>query len=192
MNKRLPNALLLLSCAVLLGACGGGALNATVGGTVSGLGSGLSLTLQNNGGDNLTISANQSFVFPASISPNAAYNVTVSNQPTGQTCVVSNASGSIDAMGDNISGISVSCNVTASLGGTLKGLAPGTSVTLSNNGLLLPLDANGSFSYPGLLPSGTVYSVSVSIQPVGETCVVSNPSGVIAENVTSLVTVTCN
>ncbi len=192
MKTKLPNALLLSTCILLLSACGGGALDATVGGAVSGLGTGLSLTLQNNGGDNLTLTSNQSFIFATPVAPNKTYSVTVLNQPTGQSCSVGNASGSINSMGNNVSNISVNCNVTASLGGTLTGLAPGTSVTLSNNGLLLSLDVNGSFVYLGLLPAGTTYSASVSTQPVGETCVVSNPTGTIADNVTAMVSVACN
>jgi len=192
MKTKIFNVLLLCVCSLLLSACGGGSLNASVGGAVSGLGSGLSLTLQNNGGDNLTLTSNQSFTFATSISPNSTYNVTVLNQPTGQTCAVTNGSGSIDAMGDNIGNVSVSCNVTSSVGGTVSGLLPGTSVTLSNNGLLLQIDTNGSFAFPGLLLAGTPYNVSISIQPAGETCQVSNALGVVVDNVTAQVLVACH
>src|SRR5215471_107899 len=62
----------------------------TVGGTVSGL-SGTGLVLQDNGGDNLTISANGAFTFATKAT---AYNVTVLTQPTNppQTCTVTGGS----------------------------------------------------------------------------------------------------
>jgi len=60
------NAMAVLLNAVLLAACGGGggsgAASYTVGGTLSGL-AGSGLVLQINGGDDLTLSANQSFSF---------------------------------------------------------------------------------------------------------------------------------
>ena len=65
----------------------------TVGGTVSGLGSGQSVILKNNGGDDLTVSANGAFTFPMWVTVNTAYAVTVSGQPAGQTCTVTSGSG---------------------------------------------------------------------------------------------------
>jgi hypothetical protein len=58
----------------------------TVGGTVAGL-NGSNLVLQNNSGDNLTLSANGSF--------EAAFSVTVLTQPTkpAQNCIVSGSNG---------------------------------------------------------------------------------------------------
>lgn len=194
MNSKFHFTLLFSLCGVLLSACGGGVSNATIGGAVSGLGTGLSLTLQDNGGDNLTISSNQSYTFPTSIAPNSGYNVAVLSQPTGETCTVSNGTGSVDSMGDNVGNVSVSCSVTSSLGGTVSGLAQGTSVTLANNGIpLSPALVNGSFAYPGLLTTGSAYSLTVSGQPVGgETCTITSPSiGVILAGTTTTITVVC-
>ncbi len=69
----------------------------TVGGTVSGLGSGQSVVLQNNGGDDLTVSANGAFTFTMWVTLNDAYAVTVAGQPAGQTCAVENGSGVADS-----------------------------------------------------------------------------------------------
>src|SRR5690606_13281941 len=63
----------------------------TIGGTVSGLEG--SLVLQNNGGDDLLVSANGPFTFAARIDDGATYDVTVRTQPGGQACVVSQGSG---------------------------------------------------------------------------------------------------
>jgi hypothetical protein len=76
----------------------------TVGGTVTGLGSGKAVVLQNNGGSGLTVSANGSFNFVSEIG--AGYVVTVLTQPTGQTCRVSNGSGTANS---NVTNVAVSC-----------------------------------------------------------------------------------
>lgn len=80
----------------------------SVGGSVSGLASGNSVTIQNNGGDSLTIGANSTFVFPGLLLPGASYTVTVVAQPSGQTCAVSQGSGTV--VNSNVSNVVVSCS----------------------------------------------------------------------------------
>src|SRR6202011_1288751 len=71
----------------------------TIGGTATGLvGSGL--VLQDNGGDNLTVTSGgttgaASFTFATVLSSGASYAVTILTQPTspGQTCAATNGSG---------------------------------------------------------------------------------------------------
>lgn len=58
----------------------------TVGGTVSGLSG--TVVLQDNGADNLILSANGPFTFATALAPEAAYAVTVKTNPAGQTCTV--------------------------------------------------------------------------------------------------------
>ena len=59
----------------------------TIGGTVTGL-TGAGLVLQDNGGDNLTVSANAtSFTFSTAVASGGAYSVTVLTQPAGQSCM---------------------------------------------------------------------------------------------------------
>lgn len=77
----------------------------TVGGSISGLTG--SVTLQNNGADNLVSNANGGFTFATALSDGSAYAVTVSTQPTGQTCTISNGSGTIS--GADITDVGVSC-----------------------------------------------------------------------------------
>jgi len=57
----------------------------TVGGNVTGL-TGSGLVLQNNGGDNLAVTADGPFTFATAIAAGAPYSVTVQTQPSGQTC----------------------------------------------------------------------------------------------------------
>ncbi len=75
------------------------ALTYRVGGTVSGLETGNSVTLQNNGGDDLTVNADGSFNFVTELNDGDDYAVTVLTQPTQpeQLCAVTNDSGTIDA-----------------------------------------------------------------------------------------------
>lgn len=82
----------------------------TIGGTVAGL-SGTGLVLQDNGGDNLTVSANGTFTFATSVATGGAYAVTVSTQPTGpaQRCILTGASGNAAA---NVTGVMVNCLTT--------------------------------------------------------------------------------
>src|SRR6267378_2308652 len=60
----------------------------SVGGSVTGL-TGGTVVLQDNGGDNLTVSADGAFTFPTKLTNSSAYNTTVLTQPSGQTCTVS-------------------------------------------------------------------------------------------------------
>lgn len=149
----------------------------TLGGTVSGLASGGQLTLDDNGGDALTVTANGSFTFATPIAWGGSYSVTVATQPTGQVCTVSNGSGA--NVSTNISGVVVTCSsATFAVGGTLSGLASGAQVTLYDNGAdPLTLTANGSFQFSTPVANGGSYAVTVATQPSGQWCTVSNGSG---------------
>lgn len=194
MNRALEKLVLACACAVAVGslmACGGGR-QADIGGGVSNLGPGLSLTLQNNQADNLTVTRNGAFHFVTNLGRRDTYNVMVVLQPTGQTCSVANGSGTVDYRGTSVNTVGVTCATTSSVGGTVSGLAAGTSVSLGNAGTVLPVAANGAFAFSGLLPAGSIYDVSVVIQPAGQICSVLNPLGMVAANVMASVTVTCH
>jgi len=189
---RSPSHFLLYALTTLsLAACGGASDDATIGGTLSGLGSGLSVVLQDNSTDNLTLTSNGTFSFTTDLSAGSAYSVTVLTQPVGQTCAVANASGTVDSNADSVSNVVVACSTSSSVGGTVSGLASGTSVTLSNGSVLLPIAANGSFAFPGTLTAGSTYNVSISTQPAGQTCTLSNANGTVAANVMAVVVVAC-
>ena len=78
-----------------------------IGGMVSGL-SGTGLVLENNGGDNLSVSANGSFTFATPIASGTNYSVTVLTQPTNpaQTCAATSGNGTADA---NVTAVQVTC-----------------------------------------------------------------------------------
>ena len=160
----------------------------TVGGTVSGLSG--TVVLQDNGGDNLSLSANGSFTFATALAGGAAYNVTVSTNPSGQTCTVANGPGAIAS--GNVTNVAVTCgsSATYTVGGTVSGLS-GTVVLQDNGGDNLSVSANGSFTFATALAGGAAYNITVSTFPSGQTCTVANGSGAIATANVTNVAVTC-
>jgi hypothetical protein len=187
-------ARILVTTALTIGlaACGGNDLDGAIGGSLSGLGTGLSLTLQDNSADSLTLTSNGSFQFATKLPAGHSYNVTVLTQPEGQACDVANGSGTLDSFATPVSTVAVVCVSTSSVTGTVSGLALGTGVTLSNGAVLLPIAANGPFAFPGQVSVGSTYEVTVATQPVGQTCAVTNGTGTVAANTASQVTVTCS
>ena len=76
-----------------------------IGGTVSGLIR--PITLQNNLGDNLTLSTDGPFVFPGKIDAHRAYSVTVLTPPPGLTCTVAGNAGTVAA---DVNDVSIICS----------------------------------------------------------------------------------
>lgn len=120
-HSRMKIVLSSLFVFAVLGACGGGGGSDTTDNTsitnstlyaisvnVSGL-IGNGLVLQNNSADDLSISSDGTFTFTTTLTDGTAYNVTIKQQPTSpsQSCVVTNASGSIS--GSDIIDVSVNC-----------------------------------------------------------------------------------
>ena len=163
-----------------------------IGGTISGL-MGSGLVLQNNGGDNLTVSSSStSFQFSTPVPFEGSYNVTVQQQPTGLTCTVNNGSGT-NVM-DNVRSISITCSVdTFTIGGTISNLTANGLVLQNNGGDNLTVSSGStSFQFSTPVASGGSYNVTVQQQPTGLTCTVSNGSDTnIMDNVTNI-SITCS
>ena len=163
-----------------------------VGGSVSGLNG--ALVLKNNGTDSLTIGASGAFTFSTALFDQASYDVTVVTQPAGQTCTVTNAAGTVQ--GANVANVQVDCAnnppPTITIGGSLSGLAAGTGLILQDNGGDdLTLAANGSFSFPTPVPSGSPYAVTLAAQPANQTCSVANGTSTAGGSNVTNVQVTC-
>jgi len=186
---------------LVLGGCGGGSTNNTpppppptfaIGGTVSGL-QGIAV-LQNNLGDNLTVSANGNFAFATALSSGSAYGITVKTQPSSptQTCVVGNATGSV--AGAAVTTVTVTCTTnTYGVNGTITGLAGSGLVVQDNGGDDIALFGNVvGFGFAIPIASGATYNVTVKTQPTGpaQTCVVASGSGTIGSALV-IVAVTC-
>ena len=149
----------------------------TISGTVVGMLSGQSVTLQNNSGDNLTVSSNTSFSFTTKVASGATYLVTVLTQPTGQTCTPNLNSGVVPG---NVTDVSIICSYTVyTVSGNVSGLS-GTLVLQNNYGSDQTLTSDGSFSFR--VASSAKYNVRVKTQPNGK-CTVSNGSGTVSADV---------
>ena len=177
------NAFVLLLTSHLLVACGGGyasdptvtgtakggnsgkpttsATSSTysIGGTLSGLASGKSLVLTNNGSNPLTLSANGAFTFSTSFTDGSTYAVAVSTQPVGQTCTVANPNGTLNSA--NITNVNVTCTSSATTPtakllfksnfGKGVSLAPVSGYYTSGHGAwqgLVGTDAETGFTWP--------------------------------------------
>jgi hypothetical protein len=182
---------------IVVAGCGGsggdggitGSVFYTIGGTVSGLVG--TVVLQDNGADDLSVSANGAFTFATEIADGAAYHVTVKTQPSGQTCTASSNTGTI--AGANVTNVSVVCAVnTYTVGGTVSGLT-GTVVLQDNGADDLSISSDGTFTFATPVADGGGYSVTVKTQPTSpnQTCTASSNTGTIAgANVTN-VSVVC-
>jgi hypothetical protein len=180
-------------------ACTTNPVTATIGGTVSGLAPNSSVILQNNGGDSLTITANGAFTFKTAVTGADVYLVTVLTQPTSpnQICTVTGGSGTASA---NVTSVAVNCVLSYTIGGTVTGVV-GTGLILEDSaGTIvekLPISAangNQAFTFTQLVPTGTMYTVTIFAQPTGptQTCVVATGTGTgtATSNVTT-VSITC-
>lgn len=200
--------------AALLAGCGGGnSGDATIGGTVTGLAANTSVVLTNNGGNNLTVTADGSFTFTQSIAAQGSYNVQVATQPAKQTCAVTLGSGVVDFSGDSVHNVAVACTANATIGAEVSGLSSTNgsnsivfSLTLQNDpGILYKstATANGTVGFTDstgaavTLPLGTLYAVAVAQQPTNpaQVCVVNTgtpASGGVVNSSAITVGFTCN
>lgn len=157
--------------------------------TVSGLASGTSVVLSDSNGDSLTFSSNTTKNFATTYASGASYSVSVTTQPTGGTCTLSNASGTV---GSSTVAVTATCAVTTyTISATVTGLNPGATVVLQDDkNDTLNFSSNSTQPFASSYFSGATYSVIVATQPTGETCTLSsNSSGTITSNIT--VTATC-
>ena len=160
----------------------------TVGGSITGL-TASGLVLQNNGADNLTVSSGATtFTFSQTQLAGTAYDVTVFQQPTGETCTVSSGSGTISG---SVSNVGVACTtVTYSITGSASGLtSAGLKLQFYSGGpvqTVTPVTSGSApYTYPNV-PYGTSIALSIVSQPGWETCtrVGTDYSGTITSNVT--------
>ncbi len=156
--------------------------NVPVGGVLTGLASGTTVALSNNGVYQSALTANAAFVLPTYVLNGSAYAVTVSTQPAAQVCSVTNGAGT--ALITNVAGagnVGVNCVAAVPVAGTITGLNTGLTLILANNGAdNLSRTAVGAFTFANSLLNGSPYLVTVATQPTGQTCTVTNASGTAA------------
>ncbi len=164
------------------------AQNYTLSAAVSGLASGATLKLQDNVGNQLQFTINETLTFASTYASGASYSVTIFKQPTGQTCRLgSNASGTITGN----TTVAITCVNSYTLSAAVSGLAAGGTLKVQDNvGNQLQFTTNQTLSFSSTYLSGASYSVSIFSQPAGQTCTLgSNASGTITGNTT--VAITC-
>jgi hypothetical protein len=157
---------------------------------VSGL-AGSGLVLQDNGGDDLSVTANGTATFATAVASGQSYSVSVRTQPTGawQTCTVASPTGTIAGGGVTVN---VTCaNNTYAVGGTVTGLSGSGLVLQDNAADDLSISADGTFTFATKVASGSPYAVTVKSAPSTQNCAVTSGSGTVAGAAISDVAVTC-
>jgi len=186
-----------VSLVAILASCGTSpGYSYTIGGTVNGM-VGSNIVLQNNSGDDRSLSANGAFSFPTPLSDAAAYAVTIKTQPTNpsQVCYVSNDSGTIN--GAPVGDVYVNCVTdptsitvdplgqfayaaneflnqvwvyTINSDGTLSPL--GTPVGTGNSPVSLAFDSSGDYAYVTNMSDNTIWVYTIAngeLTSVGQT-----------------------
>ncbi len=131
-----------------------------VSGILKGLSPGESITLEDNGGDAVTLSANGAFSFPTLVAPGAPYAVTVSTPPTSpiaQKCTVARGAG--NGPGTAVTNVEVDCDLIAffpftanasnailDVSGYGNPATKGAAISLTNDHGGAP---NGAYSFDG-------------------------------------------
>ena len=195
----------LLGLALVLTACGGGGGGGDappvdtptfrVGGQLAGLGAGKTVVIADSSGPSAAVSANGSYSLQ--LPAGTAYSLRIASQPAGQTCTITNGSGTANA---EVSNISVACldnqvpTDARTLGASVAGLAPGKT-------LVLQLVANGSTQEASVSADGPLvfaqpvagpYSITVRSQPLNQTCTVLGGQGSVAAGAPQpAISVTC-
>ncbi len=165
----------------------------SIGGSV--VGSTGSLTLQNSvNASTASVPVPGAFTFATQIPQGASYAVVVTTPPTGQSCAVTNGSGTMSI--SNVTNIAVTCTTNGlSLGGVVSGLGAAKTLVLraaadftSGN---ITVTANGAFTFPVTFVPNAEYEVLVLTQPAGQTCTVLNGAGDFGNAAITNISVTC-
>ncbi len=152
------------------GTGGGTTATYSIGGTVTGLSAnGLTLT---DGTETVSPAANATtFTFPTAVASGTAYTVTVTSQPTGLTCTVSNGTGTVAST--DVTSVKVAC-ATNNLSGTAATGSPITDATVTlvdSQGaqVTAKTDSKGNYSLStaGMTPPFLVKVVTASPSPNG-------------------------
>lgn len=125
----------------------------TVGGTITGLDGTRLLVIQNNGANRVSTSKDYTGVFYSPLADNSSYNITVYDTPPGQTCTVTNGSGTIRSA--NVTNISISCAYNPNLV-TLSGkiaVPSGVIMDGSVNNEIEKYEPNETFAFAQSIPN---------------------------------------
>lgn len=149
------------------------------------------LTLQDNGGDDLSFPMNGTFMFGTRVPSGSPYSVGIKSG-TGTGC---NVSGGFGTVGDSdVTTAVVNCTAnTFTIGGMITGL--NGKVSLHNGSDTIMVSANGSFAFPTPVGTNQTYAVTVTQQPAyppsSQTCTVTQGTGTVMGGNVVTVTVAC-
>jgi predicted outer membrane repeat protein len=95
------------------------------------------------------------------------------------------------------SGLSVEVSATPevntySIGGTISGLTGTLILNLNAGAQTKSISADGNYAFGNAIADGSVYSVAVQTQPLGQTCSIANDSGTVSGGNVSNANVTCS
>lgn len=164
-----------------------------LGGTVSGLAVGNSVTVQNNGGDDLVVSANGAFQFASQPGYGSSYAVTVLAQPEtpAQVCTVSNGSGTMadaDVTDIQIACVTITHTVLGVVASGQGGIAPATQIVDDGVVAGLTLSPDTDWHVDGVTGcGGSLAGNTYTTAPVTADCTVSVNFAIDAHTVTASV-----
>lgn len=190
--------------------------NMQLSGSVNGLASGSTVTLglndskgtyfQSLSSTTLTSPGN-TFNFTSYVVNGDTYTATVYTPPPAQFCTVSNGKGTASTS-TPVAPVNVNCVTAAPIKVTVNNLASGQTMVLTDNAtgaatgaasgsvtdsLLVTGTGTGTFTWSWV--SGVNYNITVTTQPSGQTCTVTNGTGVIdstnIQNGPANITVNC-
>src|SRR4029078_10472754 len=128
---------------------------------VAGLATGETLVLQNNAGDNLSVTSNGMKSFAPPVRSGLPYAVTLLSQPVfpaAQTCTVTGPAGTV--MSGPVT-LAVTCMTnTYSVGGTVSGLTGTGLVLRDNGGDDRSVSADGTFTFATPVASGSTHNIT--------------------------------
>ena len=157
-----------------------------LGGKVTGLdGAPGNLTLA-NGNDRIVMNGSGIFNFPTHLPWDAQTNVSVVQSPNGWTCSVAQTTPVIQ--GDS-SDVTVLCSPSVSVGGNVQG-ATGALILANGSTLVSVPYPQTRFVFPGVI-SDSVFDISVVQPPSGQTCAVTQGTGVAGPQSANQVSVVC-
>ncbi|MCK5875554.1 MAG: carboxypeptidase regulatory-like domain-containing protein [Alcanivoracaceae bacterium] len=138
------------------------------------------------------------FTYGDGLAEGTVWSVVINSAPAGQTCTVTNGSGTLTA---DVSNVSITCSDVVvgptdySISGTISGASGTVSWENRVGGVFYHDGFNGNgavaFTYGDGLASGSSWAVVVTGAPAGQTCNVSNGSGTLAADVSN-VAITCS
>lgn len=137
----------------------------------------------------VAIIQNGTFTFSPKLDDGSLYNITIVQQPAGQTCTLNPDRGIL--LGANAQ-VSLICSASVyTVGGSITGLTNSLVLTL-NEVESKTISSNGTFVFNTPLPDGASYEIGILTQPLNQICAVTNRRGNIAGSNVTNVAISCS